>query len=254
MAKTAPSIADRLKQLYELQLIDSNIDEIQILKGELPIEVSDLQDEITGLDKRIKRLEDKIGDIQKDISSHDANIKESKLLIERYNTQLDNVKNNREFEALTKEIELQNLEIQLSEKKIGEANLIKEAKDITFQETKAKHEKKQADIDLKKVELEKIIQKTDTEEKKLQKESVKTRENIEDKLLKSYDRIRGRYRNGLAVVTVERDACGGCFNRIPPQLQIEIGHYKNVIGCEHCGRVLIDDNLSANLKQKYEQA
>lgn len=250
MAKSVQSVADKLKQLYKLQTIDSKIDEIQVLKGELPIEVSDLEDEIAGLEKRIGRLNDQVSDIDTEISNHNANIKESEALIARYQKQLDDVKNNREFEALTKEIELQNLEIQLSEKKIGDANKAKEVKATSLEEAKERNEVKNKNLEAKKVELQKILEKTEKEEAKLQKESEKAKDGIEDRLIKAYTRVRDRYRNGLAVVTVERDACGGCFNRIPPQLQIEIGHYKNVIACEHCGRVLVDDAIADEFRDK----
>ncbi len=249
MAKTTKGVADKLKQIYQLQLIDSKIDKIQVLKGELPIEVSDLEDEIEGLNTRISKLKEKIGEIDHEISSHNANIKESTLLIERYEKQLDDVKNNREFEALTKEIEMQNLEIQLSEKKIKEASLAKDARDTTLAEANGRLKTKNENLSIKKVELEKIIHKTDAEEKKLRKTSEKAREDIGERLLRSYDRVRSRYRNGLAVVTVKRNSCGGCFNRIPPQLQIEIGQYKNIMACEHCGRVLVDDIIAGVLEE-----
>ncbi len=247
MAKSVAGIAEKLRQIYQLQLIDSKIDEIQVLKGELPIEVSDLEDEIVGLETRVSKLNEKISGVETEISSHNANIKESNMLIERYEKQLDEVKNNREFEALTKEIEMQKLEIQLSEKKIKDAAVIKETKDVTLAEANDRLKAKQDNLETKKVELEKIIKKTESEEKKLHKKSTAARKDIEDRFLNSYDRIRGRYRNGLAVVTVKRDSCGGCFNRIPPQLQIEIGLYKNIMACEHCGRVLVDDVIAEEL-------
>lgn len=250
MAKTTIGVADRLQQLYVLQTNDSKIDEIQILKGELPIEVSDLEDDIVGLETRITKLKDKIAEMDSEISSHNANIKESGILTERYEKQLDQVKNNREFEALTKEIEMQKLEIQLSEKKIGAVELTKEAKTLTLEETLERMRIKQENLDSKKVELEKIIEKTDAEEKKLNKASEGVRKDIDQRLLRSYDRIRARYRNGLAVVNVMRDSCGGCFNRIPPQLQIEIGTYKNIMACEHCGRVLVDDAIVGKVEKK----
>lgn len=251
MAKTVQGVADKLKQLFNLQLIDSNIDQIQVLKGELPIEVSDLEDEIAGLQKRINRLNDVIADIDKEISAHNANIHESTTLIERYEKQLDAVKNNREFEALTKEIELQKLEIQLSEKKIGDSNRSKEVKTASLTEATDKLDIKQKNLDVKQVELEKIIEKTNKQEADLKEQSDKAKGAIEERLIKAYNRVRSRYRNGLAVVTVERDSCSGCFNRIPPQLQIEIGHYKNIVACEHCGRVLVDNDIADKLRDKY---
>ncbi len=254
MAKTVQGVEERLRKLYALQLVDSQIDEIQVLKGELPIEVSDLEDEIAGLETRVSKLKERVKEVDTDISAHNANIKESEMLIERYEKQLDAVKNNREFEALTKEIELQKLEIQLSQKKIGEANAQKEAKQFTLNEATDRLTTKQENLRIKKVELDKIIEKTDAEETNLRKLSDKARTDISEVLLKSYDRIRSRYRNGLAVVTVERDACGGCFNRIPPQVQIEIGLYKNVMACEHCGRVLVDEVLALELNDKFVKA
>ncbi|MBC7884757.1 MAG: hypothetical protein H7X99_04745 [Saprospiraceae bacterium] len=237
------SIADKLRALHALQLIDSKMDEIGILKGELPMEVSDLEDEITGLKTRSKKLETAVTDVEHELNQHNANIKESEALIVKYEKQLDNVKNNREFDALTKEIELQRLEIQLSQKKIRETSVSKDTKKEALDAILTKLAQRTKDADNKKVELSKIIEKTEKEEAKLLKESDKARKDIDERLLTSYDKIRKTYRNGLAVVTVSRGACGGCFNRIPPQLIIEIGVMKKIIACEHCGRVLIDENI-----------
>jgi len=237
------SIGDKLRALHALQQIDSKMDEIAILKGELPMEVSDLEDEITGLKTRLKKLENAVGEIDHEILNHNTNIKESEALILKYEKQLDNVKNNREFDALTKEVELQKLEIQLSQKKIREANIARDTKKEALDAISTKLNQRVKDVETKKVELSKIIEKTEKEEAKLLKESDKARKEIEDKLLVSYDKIRKTYRNGLAVVTVARGACGGCFNRIPPQLQIEIGVMKKIIACEHCGRVLVDESI-----------
>lgn len=235
------SISERLKALYNLQQIDSKLDSLGVLKGELPIEVSDLEDEITGIQTRISKHETAISDIDTEISRHNNNIKESEMLISKYEKQLDNVKNNREFDALSKEIGLQKLEIQLSQKRIKEATAIMEVKKESLDQYVVRLEQRLKDMDVKKVELQKIIEKTEKEETKLVKESDKARKNIEDRLLLSYDKIRKTYRNGLAVVSIARGACGGCFNRIPPQMQIEIGVMKKIIACEHCGRVLIDE-------------
>ena len=240
------SIAEKLKALYALQQIDSKMGEIAILKGELPMEVSDLEDEITGLKTRLRKLESSVAEIDHEIARHNNNIKESEGLIVKYEKQLDNVKNNREFDALTKEIELQRLEIQLSQKKIREANAARETKAESLDAINTKLTQRNKDVDSKKVELQKIIEKTEKEETKVVKESDKARKDIDERLLVSYDKIRKTYRNGLAVVTVSRGACGGCFNRIPPQLQIEIGVMKKIIACEHCGRVLIDDSILAS--------
>ncbi len=244
MANTAElTVAEKLKQLYDLQLIDSEIDEISILKGELPMEVRDLEDEIIGLETRVGRLENNVADIESEVARHQTNIKEAEALIERYEKQMDNVKNNREYDALQKELELQRLEIQLSEKKTRETGGIKTNKLETLNAAKERLDAKKADLDVKKVELEKIIEKTETDEQKLMRKSEKARKKIEARLLKSYDRVRSNYRNGLAVVSVSRDSCGGCFNKIPPQVQLEIGMRKKVLACEHCGRVLVDDNI-----------
>jgi predicted nucleic acid-binding Zn-ribbon protein len=205
------------------------------------MEVSDLEDEIQGLKTKSSKLEAAISEIEHEIVVHNSNIKESEALIEKYQKQLDNVKNNREFDALTKEIELQKLEIQLSQKKIREANANKDSKLENNKAVQDKLQQRSKDVENKKVELAKIIEKTEKEEVKLQKESEKARKDIDERLLMSYDRIRKTYRNGLAVVTIQRGSCGGCYNRIPPQMIIEIGVMKKIIACEHCGRVLIDD-------------
>ena len=243
MATKEMTVAETLKSLYQLQLVDSSIDEIQILKGELPMEVSDLEDEVIGLETRIGRLEDGIGELNDTISGHRANIKEAEALSLKYEKQMDNVKNNREYDALSKELELQKLEVQLSQKKIKETEALLESKNATLDEAKAKLDEKKAELVTKKEELDQIIEKTDKEESKLSRKSTSQRKKIADLLLKSYDRIRTRYKNGLAVVTVERNSCGGCFNSIPPQMQLEIGRRKKILACEHCGRVLVDDNI-----------
>lgn len=237
------TVAEQLKQLYELQLIDSKIDEIEILKGELPIEVSDLEDDIAGLEIRIGKLRNTIKELQSNISKQQANIQEAESLIERYKQQLDNVKNNREFEALTKELDLQKLDIQLAEKRIRQAQTDIQTKEETLSTTEEKFNKKKNDLELKKVELQDIISKTESEENALRQKSDAAKEGIEDRLIKAYEKIRVSYRNNLAVVTIQRDACGGCFNKIPPQLQLEISMHKKVIACEYCGRILVDDHI-----------
>jgi hypothetical protein len=250
MAVKEISVADKLRQLYLLQSIDSKIDEIEVLRGELPMEVNDLEDEIIGLETRIKNINNTIEGIEKEISNHRANIANSETLILKYEKQLDNVKNNREYDALTKEIQMQKLEIQLSEKKIKEADVIKDNKSEILANADEKLAKRQADLETKKVELKDIIEKTEKEEVKLKKASEKAKKNIEPRLLKAYTKIRTTYRNGLAVATVARGACGGCFNVIPPQTQIEIGTMKNIIACEHCGRVLVDEAIEQEVSGK----
>jgi len=235
------TVAEKLKMLYELQQIDSKIDQIAVLRGELPIEVSDLEDEIAGLDTRIEKANGVITDLQHSATQYDNTVKESEALIVRYQTQLDNVKNNREFEALTKELELQKLEIQLAErrKKIVLAEM--EGKMEALAASQTRREGRQTELEQKKVELDEIIAKTNDEESALRKRSAKARNGIEERLLKSYDKIRTSYRNGLAVVTIQRDSCGGCFNKVPPQVKLEIFTCKNIVACEHCGRILVDE-------------
>lgn len=244
MATAEKTIPERLAELYKLQLIDSQLDEIQVLKGELPMEVRDLEDEIEGLQIRVQKLEDAKKELQDSIAQHRNKIKESETLIAKYGRQLDDVKNNREYEALTKEIELQRLDIQLSEKRIREVEVGLGAKEETLQAAKDKMAEKNKNLDNKKVELDKIIAKTEKDGNKLVKQSETQRQVIEERLLKAYDRVRNSYRNGLAVVTVERDACGGCFNKIPPQLQLEISLQKKIIACEHCGRIVVDATIA----------
>lgn len=243
MASNDLSVAEKLKQLYELQLIDSEIDEISILKGELPMEVSDLEDEIAGLETRKGRLQNNIDTMEGDLAKHKTNIKEAESLIAKYEKQMDNVKNNREYDALSKELEMQRLEIQLSEKRSREGNAQLTAKRETLKNTEIRLNAKQGALAEKKVELEKIIAKTEKEEEKLKKQSAKAQKGIEDRLMKSYNKLRSAYRNGVAVATVQRNSCGGCFNKVPPQVQLEIAARKKIIACEHCGRILVDDNI-----------
>ena len=245
MAKTTEiSIEDKLRQLYALQRIDSKIDEIEVLKGELPIEVSDLEDEITGLETRLKNLNDTVKDIEKEGQKFTTKITEGEALIKKYTKQLADVKNNREFDALNKELEMQKLEIQLAETKAREINDKVTAKNTVIKEAKEKLKAKKANLDIKKDELKSIIAKTEKEEKALRKSSSAAEAVIDERLLKAYHRIRNNYRNGLALVAIERDACGGCFNQIPPQIQLEVSQRKKIIACEHCGRILVDSEIA----------
>ena len=237
------TIPEKLKRLYELQLVDSEIGEINVLKGELPMEVKDLEDEIAGLLTRVNRLQSDIDDANHSLGKHEANIKESESLIERYTKQMDSVKNNREFDALSKELDLQKLEVQLSEKRIREGKKALEGKEETLKAAILRHESKEKDLEIKKVELAKIQEKTEKKEEKLLRKVERCRKKIEPRLLNAYDKVRASYRNRLAVVTVTRDSCGGCFNKIPPQLQLEINNRQKINACEHCGRVLVDDDI-----------
>src|SRR5690606_10555933 len=243
--KKEMTVEEKLTEMYKLQSIDSELDKIEILKGELPIEVHDLEDEIEGLTKRVKRLKDTISDMEADNNRQAAHIKEAQALIDRYNKQLEDVKNNREYEALSKELELQSLEIELSEKRIRDDKTKIESKKEVLKSAQDRLKEKQETLELKKGELDKIIAKTDKDEKRLQALSEQQRAKIETRLIKAYDKVRSSYRNGLAVVTVERNSCGGCFNKIPPQTQLEISLMNKLIVCEHCGRILVDQSIAS---------
>jgi predicted nucleic acid-binding Zn-ribbon protein len=246
------SVEEKLVNLYKLQTVDSSIDQIKILRGELPMEVKDLEDEVQGLVNRQTRIEEEINGITEYIDAKKNAIKESEALLAKYETQSDNVKNNREFEAINKEIEMQGLEIKLSEKNIRDANEELAEKVKVLDAAKKTIAVKDGVLNHKKEELEKIIADTEIEEKELNVKSAEARSHIDERLLYSYDRIRNSYRNGLAVVTVERDACGGCFNSIPPQRQSEIRLHKKIIVCENCGRILVEEEAAtaADVKKK----
>jgi len=242
------SIEERLKAVITLQKIDSKIDEIRILKGELPIEVKDLEDEVEGLQTRLNNIDSEIESINEYIESQKAAKKDIGKLIQRYEEQHDHVKNNREYEAISKEIELQELELKLCDKHIKSAEVRLQESHHAKMLTEGNLDVKTEALKVKKTELEKIIKETEAEEKVLEKKSVKAKENVEPRLLTAYDRIRSSYRNGLAIVPVLRDSCGGCFNVIPPQRQFEIQQHKKIIACEHCGRILIDSDFNDSVK------
>ncbi|MDP1842597.1 MAG: C4-type zinc ribbon domain-containing protein [Sediminibacterium sp.] len=244
------SVEEKLVNLLRLQKIDSKLDEIQILKGELPMEVSDLEDEIQGLTSRQTRIEEEINGISEFIEGKKNAIKDSEAMIAKYEKQSDNVKNNREFEAINKEVEMQQLEVKLAEKHIRDANEELTEKVKALEIAKKQVGIKEGVLNHKKGELEKIIADTEKEENALNKVSADARAHIDERLIYSYDRIRKSYRNGLAVVPVERDACGGCFNSIPPQRQSEIRLHKKIIVCENCGRILVDSDLNDTVEAK----
>lgn len=239
-SKKDSAIANKLDQLSELQSIHSKIDQIQILKGELPIEVADLEDEIAGMNTRLQKIEKDIEAAHEQITTRRNTIKDAQTLITKYERQLDTVKNNREFDALSKEIELQKLDIQISEKKIKESTFSIDSAQNQLQDLSAKIESKTANLDAKKKELSFIVAETEKEENDLTEKANNIEVAADPKLLTAYKRIRGTYRNGLAVVHVERNACGGCFGKIPPQTQAEIKLKKKITTCEHCGRILTD--------------
>jgi predicted nucleic acid-binding Zn-ribbon protein len=244
------SVEEKLVNLVKLQKIDSKLDEFQILKGELPLEVSDLEDEIQGLHARRNRIEEEINGINEFIESKRTAIKEADDLAKKYEKQSTNVKNSREFEAINKEMEMQQLEMKLAEKHIKDANEELSDKARLLDGAKKTIATKEGVLNHKKGELEKIIADTEKEETDFTKKSQKARTETDERLLYSYDRIRKNYRNGLAVVPVERDACGGCFNAIPPQKQSEIRLHKKVIVCENCGRILVDADLNDSIEVK----
>ncbi len=244
------SIEEKLSALVLLQKVDCKLDEIQILKGELPIEVKDLEDEIEGLHARQTRVEEEINGIQEFIAQKKEGIKEAEALVKKYEKQSDNVKNNREFEAINKEIEMQTLEIKLCEKHIKDATEEISEKARQLETAKKAVANKESHLSGKKGELEKIISETEKEEKHYNKEGEKARTHADDRLLTSYDRIRKNYRNGLAVVAIERDSCGGCFHAIPPQKQSEIKLRKKILVCENCGRILVDADLNDSVVVK----
>jgi uncharacterized protein len=238
------SIEEKLRALYELQTVVSDIDKIKTLRGELPLEVQDLEDEIAGLKTRLKNLEEDIRNLETAINNKKIAIKESQALISKYTEQQNNVRNNREFDSLSKEIEFQNLEIQLSEKRIKEFTTeMTEKKDNIVTSEKLLKERIE-DLDRKKKELEEITEETKIEEEKLRVKSEKIELFIEPRLLTAFKRIRKNARNGLAVVTIQRDACGGCFNKIPPQRHLDIASRKKIIVCEYCGRILVDKDIN----------
>lgn len=235
------TVEEKLAALYTLQTIDSQIDKIRTIRGELPLEVQDLEDEVEGLETRIAKLNDELSEIEQGISDKKNTITDAIALIKKYETQQNNVRNNREFDSLTKEIEYQTLEIQLAEKRINEANAQIEAKKEVLAEAQGRLDERKKDLEHKKSELEDIVAETQKEEETLLKKSKKAEKVIDDRLVTAYQRIRTNAINGLAVVKVERDACGGCFNKIPPQRQLDIKMHKKVIVCEHCGRILVDE-------------
>jgi predicted nucleic acid-binding Zn-ribbon protein len=237
------TVEEKLRALYKLQKINSEIDKIRTLRGELPLEVQDLEDEIAGLETRIEKLQEEIKSFDSAMASKKNDMVNSKALIKKYEDQQNNVRNNREFDSLSKEIEYQTLEIELSEKRIKEFLAQAKEKIEYIEESKKNLEERKNDLQMKKSELEDITSDTQKEEENLLKKRQEYEQIIEERLLTAYKKIRKNARNGLAVVSVERDACGGCFNQIPPQRQLDIRSRKKIIVCEYCGRILIDLDL-----------
>ena len=244
--KIDASVEGKLRSLYELQLIDSKVDRLRIIRGELPLEVEDLADTVAQLETRFENYSKESADLETQVAEKTQAIKDHKANIKKYEGQLGKVKNNREYDAITKEVEFQNLEIQLCEKRVKEYKaLIAQKEEFLLSAEKDLKDKKK-DLKAKKAELEEIIEETEKEEQDLIKKSAKKSKETEARLLNAYTRVRGNMINGLAVVPVERDACGGCFSKIPPQRQLDIKTHKKVIVCEHCGRILVDPDLVAS--------
>ena len=241
--KTTASVEDKLKALHQLQVIDTQVDKIRIIRGELPLEIEDLADLIAGLNTRLEKFDSELVTITDDIAANKNTISLATDAIEKYEKQLKNIKNNREFTSLTKEVEYQNLEIQIAEKKKvqNEANVLHKTEIINA--CKEQISEKEEELKIKQSELDEIVKETEKEEKALMADSVKAEKVIDDRLLGAYKLIRSKVANGLAVVSVDRNACGGCFSEIPPQRQLDIQMHKKVIVCEHCGRIMIDANI-----------
>lgn len=251
--KKEATVEEKLRALYDLQLIDARVDQIRNVRGELPLEVEDLEDEVAGLNKRIEKLENELNLVEDQIKAKKIQIEDSNAAIKKYSEQQKNVRNNREFNALSKEVEFQELEIQLAEKNIKEYKAQIEQKKEVVDTTKNKLEERETHLKHKKAELNDILSETEKEEKALIQKSSDFEKAIEERLVKAYKRIRSNVRNGLAVVPVERGASGGSFFTIPPQVQVEIAARKKIIIDEHSGRILVDAELATEEQQKMEK-
>ena len=241
--QTTASVEDKLKALHKLQVIDTQVDKIRIVRGELPLEIEDLEDFIAGLNIRLEKFNEELTAINDNIAANNNSIDLATDAIKKYEKQLKNIKNNREFTSLTKEVEFQNLEIQIAEKhKIqNNANVLQKTEIINA--CAEQITEKEEELKIKEGELKAIVKETEKEEVALMKDSAKAEKVIDKRLLSAYTRIRSKVINGLAVVSVSRDACGGCFSQIPPQRQLDIQMHKKVIVCEHCGRIMVDSNI-----------
>jgi predicted nucleic acid-binding Zn-ribbon protein len=244
------TIEQKLKALYSLQTLHTQIDKIRQVRGELPIEVADLENEITGLETRIQKIKAELDELEDAIVTRKNNIKEALAATKKYDAQLSEVKNNREYDALSKEIEVQGLEIQVCEKKIKEYGFEITNKTEVYEKAIAHLEERKKDLTAKKGELDSITLETEKEEETIQAKVVKAEQHIEDRLLSAYKRLRNNAKNGLAVVTIQRDSCAGCFNQIPPQRQLDIRQRKKIIVCEHCGRIIVDEGFALEEEEK----
>jgi predicted nucleic acid-binding Zn-ribbon protein len=243
------TVEQKLKALYELQTIHTKIDKIRQVRGELPMEVADLEDDVAGLETRIQKIKSELDDLEDDIVTRKNLIKDSQSNIKKYETQLNEVKNNREYDAISKEIEIQGLDIQVSEKKIREFGFEIVTKTQVYEKALADLEARKSDLDAKKAELGTITAETQKDENELTTQAEKAKAGIEERLMFAYNRLRGNAKNGLAVVTIQRDSCSGCFNHIPPQRQSDIRQRKKIIVCEHCGRILVDEQMALEAEE-----
>ena len=238
------SVEEKLKNLYELQKLLTEIDKIKTLRGELPLEVQDLEDEIEGLATRVEKISAEVAELKREISQRNGDIETNNGNIERFKAQMDSVRNNREYDALSKQIEYAELDNVLNQKKIGEAKASVENKSAEITRCNLLANERRSDLDVKRGELEEIIAETKADEDKLRERAKALELTIEPRLLSAFKRIRRNSRNGLGVVYVQRDACGGCFNKIPPQRQLDIRMRKKIIVCEYCGRIMVDPELA----------
>lgn len=238
------TVENKLKALWNLQSIHTQIDKIRQVRGELPIEVADLEDEIAGLETRLEKIRGELDEFEDSIVKRKNMIKDAQAAIKKYEGQLNEVKNNREYDAITKEIEIQGLEIQVCEKRIKEYEFEIKKKNEVYEETEKNLEYNKSELEVKKKELETITSETQKEEDALLKKVKTAEKKNEERLLKVYNKLRSSFRNGLAVVSIERESCSGCHNKIPPQLQAEIRQRKKIIICEHCGRVIVDEAIA----------
>jgi len=248
------TVEQKLEALYELQTIHSEIDKIRQIRGELPMEVADLEDDVAGLETRIQKIKYELDDLEDEIVARKNTIKDAQANTKKYETQLNEVKNNREYEAISKEIEIQGLDIQVSEKKIREFGFEITTKNQVYEKALADLEERKGDLDAKKAELGTITAETQKEEEELLAKAEVAQQNIEERLMFAYNRLRKNAKNGLAVVTIRRDSCSGCFNQIPPQRQSDIRQRKKIIVCEHCGRILVDELMAMTVEEQEAHA
>ncbi len=247
------TVEQKLRALYELQTIHTKIDKIRQVRGELPMEVADLEDEVAGLETRIQKIKAELDDLEDSITSRKNMIRDAQSNIKKYEVQLNEVKNNREYDAISKEIEIQGLEIQVCEKKIKEFGFEITNKTQVYEKAMADLEERRKDLEGKRAELNNITSETEKEEQDLSSKAKAAEVNIDERLLTAYKRLRNNAKNGLAVVTIQRDSCSGCFNQIPPQRQLDIRQHKKIIVCEHCGRILVDEALTAEHQEVIEE-